>query len=129
MGVVYTVLTAGTGSVQSGTVVGAGAVRGLPKPAGILAKPSVSNQRLQNTVDALFQDTDLIAGGTAGAVRHELRTGTLVGNTSHIIKANQRVGNLQNVLRTENLSTADRNTAQTLLNDLQDALRTQREFP
>ena len=64
-----------------------------------------------------------IPGGTAGAVRHEIRTGALVGGKSHIRKALERRRQLQNILRRERLSPEDRSTAQQLLDGLSEALR------
>jgi RHS repeat-associated protein len=87
------------------------------------AIPKAANLRLQRTIDALFQTTDRLPGGTAGAIRHELETGELVGGSSHLIKGADRIRNLERIMRTENLSPADRATAQRLIHDLQDALK------
>jgi RHS repeat-associated protein len=87
------------------------------------AIPMAANPRLQRTIEALFQASDKIPGGTAGAIRHELGTGELVGGTSHIIKGEERIRNLQRIMREEKLSPADRGTAQRLMHDLQTALK------
>ena len=106
--------------------------KGEAVEAGLTAKameeaaeaiPKASNPALQRTIDALFQPTDRLPGGTAGAIRHELETGELVGGRSHLIKGADRIRNLERIMRRENLSPADRATAQRLLHDLQDALK------
>jgi hypothetical protein len=87
------------------------------------AIPRAANARLQRTIDALFQPTDRIPGGTAGAMRHELQTGDRVGGTFHSMKGQNSINRLRNILREEKLSPADRATAQRLMHDLQDALK------
>jgi RHS repeat-associated protein len=87
------------------------------------AIPRATNARLQRTIDDLFQPTDRIPGGTAGAVRYELRTGERVGGTFHSGKAQNSINRIRNILREEKLSPADRGTAQRLMHDLQNALK------
>jgi hypothetical protein len=74
-------------------------------------------------IKELFREGETIPGGTAGAVRHEVRTGALVGGKSHIRKAIERRRQLQHILQREYLSSQDRSTAEQLFNDLRDALR------
>ena len=85
--------------------------------------PTAVHPRLQRVIQELFRAGETVRGGTAGAVRHEVRTGALVGGKSHICKAIERRRQLQNILRREDLSPQDRATAQQLLDDLSDALR------
>ena len=83
----------------------------------------VANLRLQRAIDQLFRESDAMPGGTAGAIREELRTGSKIGGKSRRIKGQERVRQLQKILMEEDLSTADRSTAVVILQDLQDALR------
>ncbi len=89
-------------------------------------RPTVTNERLRNTVNQLYREGDQLPGGTAGAVRYELRTGELVGGRSHVIKARERIANLERILREESLSPSDRTTAIRLRDDLKAALETTR---
>jgi len=77
----------------------------------------------QRVIQELFRANARLPGGTAGAVRHEVRTGELVGGKSHIRKAIERRRQLQQFLRRVDLSDQDRTTAQRLLDDLHAALR------
>jgi RHS repeat-associated protein len=87
------------------------------------AIPSAANPRLQRAIDALFQSTDKMPGGTAGAIRHELSTGELVGGSSHLMKGEERIRSLQRIMREEKLNPKDRGTAQRLMHDLQSAMK------
>jgi hypothetical protein len=87
------------------------------------AVPSASNPALQNTINALFQPGDKLAGGTAAAIRREAMNGTAVGGRFHLPKGIQRIRNLENILHREELSAADRALAQQLLADLRSAVR------
>jgi hypothetical protein len=85
--------------------------------------PTAEDPRLQRVIQELFRANARLPGGTAGAVRHEVRTGELVGGKSHIRKAIERRRQLQQLLRRVDLSDQDRTTAQRLLDDLHAALR------
>ena len=52
--------------------------------------PTAEDPRLQRVIQELFRANARLPGGTAGAVRHEVRTGELVGGKSHIRKAIER---------------------------------------
>ncbi len=119
----------GTRSVVRRAQRNGDAQKALPAPRGIHPAPTAENARLQGAINQLFREGDEIVGGTAGAVRHELATGTLVGGRSHIRKAKQRIRQLQKIIRQENLSPTDRATATQILDDLQDALSTTRVHP
>lgn len=86
------------------------------------AIPRASNARLQNAIDALFQSTDKIPGGTAGAIRHEMRTGEKVGGKTHTIKGQDRARQLDKILSQEKLNDSDRALAEQIRKDLRDAL-------
>jgi hypothetical protein len=61
-------------------------------------------------------------GGLADAVSHQLSTGEPVGGKSYLIKASERVKNLENIIKHQKLSQSDLIVANSLLNDLRDAL-------
>ena len=85
--------------------------------------PTAENPRLQRVIQELFRTNARLPGGTAGAVRHEVRMGELVGGKSHIRKAIERRRQLQQLLRRVDLSDQDRTTVRQLLDDLHAALR------
>ncbi len=88
-----------------------------------LEPPTAEDPRLQRVIRELYRTHTRIPGGTAGAVRQEVRTGERIGGKSHIRKAIERRRQLQHLLRRTDLSDQDRVTAQQLLDDLRDALR------
>jgi hypothetical protein len=94
---------------------------------GVLPPPSVSDSKLQNLVNNLWKGTANSSpvgnGTTADAVRHERATGQPVGGKFHTIKAQETVNGLRNWLNNNpNASYSDRLVAQSLLDDLLDAL-------
>lgn len=95
---------------------------GTAATVGASTVPTATNPALQNTISALFRAGDKIAGGTAGAIRNEAMTGKATGGLFHLQKGIERIANLERILRRESLSAADRQTAQRLLGDLQDAV-------
>jgi len=92
---------------------------------GILPKPVVSNPKLKNIVNDLYKGTTnpgrVGTGTTADAVRNELATGLPTGGTFHSEKARMYINGLTNVLKAD-LSASDRLVAQSLFDDLVDAL-------
>ena len=62
-------------------------------------------------------------GGTADAIRQQIQSGEFVGGTDHIMKGIERLRNLQNIINTQNLSATDRAIAESLIEDLTDALK------
>lgn len=58
----------------------------------------------------------------ADAVSHKILTGDLVGGKSHLQKGRGRVTNLENIIKKQELSNGDLETANALLNDLKNAL-------
>jgi hypothetical protein len=112
-----------------------GAVDGLDKILIILSLrggrggkvPTVKNLRLSNIVRDLFKGAltkrPIGSGSTADALRYELKTGNLVGGKSHLQKAQQYTRALEKWLeKNPTASPQDRKVAQTLLNDLKNAL-------
>ena len=111
-----------------GVVPGGKAIRAVVS-RGILTKPTATNPALHRTIDELFKSKDKIAGGTAGAVRHERATGNLVRGKVHSAKADERIKNLRNIIQNQRLTPEDRATAIRLIEDLEDALQTPRVHP
>lgn len=100
----------------------------LKAPSSVLAKPNVSDAKLQNYVDNLYKGTTnptrVGTGTTADAVRAELATGQATAGKFHMQKAEETIRGLQRWLRNNpNASYHDRLVAQSLLDDLLDALR------
>jgi hypothetical protein len=88
----------------------------------------VSDPKLSNIVDDLYKGTTnpnrVGTGTTADAVRNEILTGQPTGGTFHTMKAEQYSNALRSVLKSADLSASDRLVAQSLLDDLQNALAT-----
>jgi hypothetical protein len=103
--------------VPGGDEVAAGAGRAA------FEVPTAENTALQNTLKALYQGTDEIEGGTAGAIRQEALTGEPTKGVFHLQKGIERIRNLENILQRESLSEADKATAERELGKLRDAVR------
>lgn len=56
-------------------------------------------------------------GGTAGAVRSEIRTGVLLSNAGHSMKAQEIINGLRRLVNSGTLSQADTATAESLIQD------------
>ncbi|WP_355586611.1 hemagglutinin repeat-containing protein [Xanthomonas cannabis] len=90
-----------------------------------MSKPAVTDSNLSSLIDDLYRDGAKIgSGSTADAVRYEMKTGELVGGRSHSQKAMDYTRALQRWLK-ENpkASTADRDSAAKVIEDMQNALR------
>jgi len=111
---------------------GVGLGRGLFRAGGNLvakglSKPSVGDSKLQNLVNDLYKGANtkkpIGTGSTADAIRHEALTGNKVGGKFHTQKGQEYSSALRNWLRRNpNASAADRQAAQSMLDDLTDAL-------
>ena len=102
---------------------GAGA-KGIDK---ILPTPEVASQKLQNIIDNLYKGTTnphrIGTGTTADAARHELATGQPVFGKYHLRKVQESIRGLENWLqKNPNAPRHDRLVAQSLLNELRDAV-------
>ena len=85
---------------------------------------NAQNQSLKNQIAELYRPGAKIGdGGTADALRHEIKTGKLVGGKSHYLKAKERVRSLTKLVNSGTLSASDKKIAQDLINDLNDALK------
>ncbi len=79
---------------------------------------AISNPRLLNAAQNLFQRSDRHGGGTIYAAFMERATGQLTGGTSHLIKASERATQLGKILREESLGRLDHALAQQILSAL-----------
>ena len=87
----------------------------------LLARATQNDSK--NLVKELYRSGSKIGdGGTADALRHELKTGKLVGGKSHKIKAQERVKQINNILK-ENPNHPDKDLLNKLKDDLEKALR------
>jgi RHS repeat-associated protein len=88
-----------------------------------MLKPLVTNPELEEIVNELFQVTDKLPGGTAGAVRYESMTGDLLAPAGHAQEAGDIVRQLDTFLKNNaGISTNDQAVAKELIRDLQNAL-------
>ena len=93
----------------------------LSKRKKLLSK--VQNPKLRNAINEIYRDGATIGdGGLADAIRHELKTGELVGGKSHIQKGKERIKNLENILIKQDLSNTDKEIAEELIKDISLAL-------
>jgi RHS repeat-associated protein len=104
--------------------VGIGTVTTLGATVGGTAGPAATDPKLQNFISMLFQAGDQLPGGTAGAVRYEIRTGDLLSDAGHSIKAQDIINGLTNLMNTGTLSQSDTAIARALIEDLRSALST-----
>ena len=90
-----------------------------------MLKPLVTNPKLAEIVDELFQATDKVPGGTAGAVRFESESGIMLSPAGHAQDAQSIVGQLNNLLKNPNTSWSSRDqaVAKELIRDLENSLR------
>jgi hypothetical protein len=87
-----------------------------------MEKPNVTNSKLQEIVDELYQTTDKVPGGTAGAVRHERITGIKLSPAGHGQEAQDIASQLNSFLK-ENpgISSNDQAMAKEMIRDLESA--------
>jgi hypothetical protein len=111
---------AGSGALGEGVV-------GL-ELSGVTPAPAVSNPALSQIVGRLFQATDRLPNGTAGAVRYEKMTGDLLSKAGHPQKAQEAIQSLTKILNRGGLSASDRAVAEQLVQQLKSALTVTRAF-
>ncbi len=124
LGPVIGAFRAGSGFVKLGLEGAAEAANTRALVAELsLLKPNVTNPKLKAIVDELFQETDKLPGGTAGAVRWEQRTGDLLSPAGHTQEAGELITQLNNFLKNNaGISANDQAVAKELIGDLQRAL-------
>jgi hypothetical protein len=84
--------------------------------------PRVTNPKLAEIVEELFQGTDKVSGGTAGAVRYERMTGHLLSPAGHAKYSCDIIIRVNKILKNPGLSLNDQQAAKTIILDLQKAL-------
>ena len=83
----------------------------------------VSNSKLKNTIKEMYRPGAKVGdGGLADAIRHEMKTGNLVGGKSHIQKGTERLKNLERISKKETLTKQEKKIVEDLINDLKRAL-------
>jgi hypothetical protein len=83
-----------------------------------------SDETLRRIIDVLYRLGSTFGdGGTADALRREIRTGLHTRGRGHKQKATDTVKRIRRLLRRNDLSMLDRIIADWLLTDLQDAIR------
>jgi hypothetical protein len=125
------IAAAAGGSIIAGAGVGLGLVAtstgsGLTV-LGITAAtagPLVTDPDCQRLVAWLFQETDRLPEGTAGAVRYEIMNNDTVGGASHVQKAGDAIRWADEILKTGKLSLNDQMAVKTMILQLQEALAT-----
>jgi hypothetical protein len=102
----------------------AGAVGTNPQVQRIASglAPVAESPALQRVISTLYQTTDQLPGGTAGAVRWEQSTGELLSPSGHAIKAAEIINRLNRLLASGSLSPHDSEVARALIDDLKSAL-------
>ncbi|HXJ34610.1 MAG TPA: RHS repeat-associated core domain-containing protein, partial [Candidatus Eisenbacteria bacterium] len=93
-------------------------IQTILEAAGQGLQRQASNAELRDALGELFRLKDRIPGGTAGAIRDELRQGL----TKHLLKGRERLSQLQRLLREGGLCGTDRAIAEAVVMDLQAAL-------
>ena len=113
--------TARLARLTNNTIDAARAANRSSKGTKLLSK--VSNPKLTNTIKEIYRPGAKVGdGGLADAIRHEIKTGNLVGGKSHIKKGMERLKNLERISSKESLSKQEKNIAEALINDLKQAL-------
>jgi LysM repeat protein len=87
---------------------------------GIHNRPNVVNERLRTQLEEIYRSTDKTPGGTAGALRNEVRYGL---EQEHLIKAEERISNLNRIIKKETLSRQDLKVAERIIHDLREAIK------
>ena len=88
-------------------------------------KPAASDKGLQEIIDNLYQDTDQVPGGTAGAARYEAATGKLLSKKGHWQDCTDTAREISYYLKANpGLSTYDQSLAKSLIEDLTSAAAT-----
>jgi RHS repeat-associated protein len=115
------------GAVMVSEVGVMGAVAAAPIASGIARwglqrlAMAAENPELKEIVSRLYQASDKIPGGTAGAVENEVSTGEYISG-GHAIKAAERITQLTRLINSGELSGSDSTIAGHILSSLQNAL-------
>lgn len=83
-----------------------------------------TDKKLKDHIAQLYRPGAHVGdGGTADALRAELKTGKPVGGKSHYLKAKERAVSLQKLIKHGNLNAKDAKIAKSILTDLENALK------
>jgi len=82
---------------------------------------SIQDQKLRNIFNEFYQSSDALPGGTAGAIKHTVKTGELVHGSDHFIKGDGFVNGLNKLLQNFSLNQEDRAIAQKLFDQLKNS--------
>jgi len=120
---VYAGVYGAVGAAIAGPPVAAAAWRFILQRLAL----SATSPALLAIVNKLYQETDEISGGTAGAVRNELSTGQYLNtgsgiDGSHLIKASDTINALQNLIKSGQLDGHNQMIAEHLISDLKSSL-------
>lgn len=86
---------------------------------------TADSSKLKNTIKELYRPGAKVGdGGTAAAIKKQLKTGVLVGGRDHTVKGKERIKNLDNLVKSGRLDKKDTLIAKKLRKDLKKALGT-----
>jgi RHS repeat-associated protein len=108
--------------------LGIGTVTTLGATVGGTAGPLVTDPDLEAWVEEMYQATDKVPGGLAGAVRYEARTGILLSPAGHFQEASEILGHINELIRNGGLSVHDQVVAKSLAEDLSQSLDVARSW-
>ena len=95
----------------------------IRSPKGTKLLNNVSNPKLKNTIKEMYRPGAKVRDGDlADAIRHEVKTGNLVGGKSHIQRGTERLKNLERISKRETLTKQERKILEDLTNNLENAL-------
>jgi len=126
-------VTSGGAIVGMGSVAVAGA-GSMPLFGGLGGSmtatiAAIQNPAVRNAMNALYQFSDRIRGGTAAAVRFTADTLIKVGNSDHVLKAKERLASLERIVRNEPLTDSDKQLVNQVIGALKEALGWVRKKP
>jgi hypothetical protein len=101
---------------------------GIPTALGATAGTLVTNPDLEAWVAEMFQATDKIPGGIAGAILSEARTGIFYSPAGHFQEAAEILEHLNDFIRGGELSVSDQVVAKQLAQNLAEALSVARAW-
>ena len=98
------------------------AVGGLSRAVLQRFVSQAENPALKDIVSRLYQATDQVPGGTAGAIRNGVDTGEFLSEGGHVMKASQRIVQLNKLIKGGALTGRDLVIARWVLSDLKNSV-------
>lgn len=90
---------------------------------GVKLLKKATDIKLKNIINELYRKGANVGdGGTADAIRYELKFNKTIKNRSHILKGVERLKNLERFMARNDISKKDRKIAEKLYKDLKEAL-------